>query len=155
MYLPELSRRRKTYQKALNNEAFANDENNSLSKLTKHIAHASVEIHRKFALPFAALIMALIAMPLGIQPPRAHKTWGASVSVMLGMGVIVIYYGLLSIGTSLAQSTALPAWLGLWLPNLALAPLAYIGITKISREEWLSIATALESVVKTLSLIHI
>ena len=94
--------------------------------------------------------MALIAMPLGIQPPRAHKTWGASVSVMLGMGVIVIYYGLLSIGTSLAQSTALPAWLGLWLPNLALAPLAYIGITKISREEWLSIATALESVVKTL-----
>ncbi len=73
------------------------------------------EYHRKFAIPFACVVFGLVGVPLGIQPARAVKVWGFALSLAL----IFVYYMLLTAGQALAEQNLAPAWLGLWLPNLA------------------------------------
>ena len=53
-------------------------------------------------------------MPLGIGQARAVKSRGFAVSLC----VIFVYYILLSAGQALAEQGSIPAWVGLWLPNV-------------------------------------
>src|SRR5690606_10571119 len=52
-----------------------------------------IELARRFAIPPASLLLGVIAMPLGIQPPRMQKTWGASLSLFLGLLLFAFYFG--------------------------------------------------------------
>jgi len=72
------------------------------------------ELHSRFALPFASLVFAVLAVPLGMQNRRSGKSAGFSVSI----GVLLVYYILLSLLKTLAEKGSLPPGLGLWLPNL-------------------------------------
>ncbi len=72
-----------------------------------------VEFHRKFALPFACLVFGLIAVPLGLQPVRAVRSRGFSVSLAL----LFVYYLLLTAGETMAEKGTLPPMVGLWMPN--------------------------------------
>lgn len=75
-----------------------------------------VEFHRKFSIPFACLVFAAIAVPLGLQPARAVRSQAFATS----LAVIFFYYILLSLGQALAeQEVAFPV-VGLWLPNVVL-----------------------------------
>ncbi|HSF38863.1 MAG TPA: LPS export ABC transporter permease LptF [Thermoanaerobaculia bacterium] len=78
---------------------------------------ALVEIHKKFSIPTACLVFGLFALPLGINNRRGGKASGFALSV----GVIVVYYILLSNGEEAARYDKIPAWLGMWAPNLLLA----------------------------------
>lgn len=78
---------------------------------------ALVEIHKKFSIPAACMVFGLFALPLGINNRRGGKASGFALSV----GVIVVYYVLLSNGEEAARFGKIPAWVGMWAPNLLLA----------------------------------
>jgi lipopolysaccharide export system permease protein len=88
------------------------------------------EYHRKFAIPFACVVFGLIGLPLGVQPGRAVKSRGFTLSV----AVIFVYYILLSVGQALAEQDRIPAALGLWLPNLVLGVAGLLVFRRAARE---------------------
>jgi LPS export ABC transporter permease LptG/LPS export ABC transporter permease LptF len=76
-----------------------------------------LEIHKKFSIPAACLVFALVAVALGATDRRDGKL----ASFVLGLGVIFSYYAVMWIGESLAQGRYLAPWLARWLPNVVLA----------------------------------
>jgi lipopolysaccharide export system permease protein len=78
-----------------------------------------VQIHRRFALPVAPTLFALIGVPLAMRLTRGGRSWG----VLLCSGLIGIYYGVLTFCQYLAMEGLLPAAAALWTPN-ALCALA-------------------------------
>jgi lipopolysaccharide export system permease protein len=89
------------------------------------------ELHRKFSIPCACLVFALLALPLGVQPGRAVKSRGFTLSI----AVIFAYYILLSIGQAMAEQGRVPAAIGLWLPNLVLGAIGALAFRRAGREQ--------------------
>lgn len=77
---------------------------------------ALVELHKRAAIPAAALAFAVVGFPLGLRNRRGGKSFGLTISV----GLVVLYYVLLNNGELLARAGDLPVALGVWLPNLTL-----------------------------------
>ena len=73
-----------------------------------------IEFHRRFALPFACFVFAFIGVPLGIQNHRSGKAAGFSMSI----GVILLYYVVLSAGKTLGQKGTVPPAVAVWTPDL-------------------------------------
>ncbi len=73
-----------------------------------------IELNRRYALPCACLIMALLGALLGIQSNRGKRSSCYAMTVF----IIFVYYILLSFGKTAALSGSLPAWLCLWIPNM-------------------------------------
>ncbi|HZV83278.1 MAG TPA: LPS export ABC transporter permease LptF [Geobacteraceae bacterium] len=73
-----------------------------------------LEVHRRFALPFACIIFAIVAMPLGIQNRRSGKAAGFSFSI----AAILVYYVVQSFGRTLGEKELLHPALAIWLPNI-------------------------------------
>lgn len=89
-----------------------------------------VELHRKFSIPFACLVFAAIGVPLGIQPTRAVHSRGFSLS----LGLIFLYYLLLTFGQNLGERGTLAPALAVWLPNAVLAAIAATLLVRAARE---------------------
>ncbi len=86
---------------------------------------AGLEQHRRIAAPFAAVAFGLLAVPLFLHLGRPQGAGGA----MLGLLLILAYYGLVQFGEGLVYGGRLAAWLGAWVPNglcAAAAGLAYV-----------------------------
>jgi LPS export ABC transporter permease LptF/LPS export ABC transporter permease LptG len=81
-----------------------------------------MEIQQKFSIPFACLVFGLIGLALGASNRREGKL----ASFVLGVGVIFIYYVLLWLGRAMVKGHMLPPWLGVWLPNVVLTPVAIL-----------------------------
>ncbi|MBN1553013.1 LPS export ABC transporter permease LptF, partial [bacterium] len=79
-----------------------------------------VEIWKKTALPFACFVFAILALPLGITTRRGGK----SAAFATAIGLILLYYILLTGGTGLAEKGKIYPFWGAWLPNIALGLLA-------------------------------
>ncbi|MFZ1983972.1 MAG: LPS export ABC transporter permease LptF [Desulfatitalea sp.] len=75
--------------------------------------NALKEWHKKFSLPVACLVMALLGMPLGIRARSAKRAYG----IGLGLGFFLLYYIMLSLGWMLAESGLYPPVVGMWAPN--------------------------------------
>ncbi|MFT4571153.1 MAG: lipopolysaccharide export system permease protein [Hyphomicrobiaceae bacterium] len=75
-----------------------------------------LEIHRKLALSTAAFVLAILGVPLGMQPSRAVRARGVSISI----GIILFYYIMLSTGDAMARRLAVSPAVGMWTPNLVL-----------------------------------
>ena len=73
-----------------------------------------VEWHLKLAIPFASFVFALLGSGLGIQSHRSAVSVGFGLSV----GIIFVYYVVMTLGTALAKSGSLPPELGAWIQNL-------------------------------------
>ncbi|CAN5665963.1 LptF/LptG family permease [soil metagenome] len=76
---------------------------------------AAVLFHRRLAEPLANLTLILVAVPLAVLYARSR-----SVAFGLSLVVTLVWYLFLAVGQLLAQTGALPVWLGLWLGNLVL-----------------------------------
>ncbi len=113
-------------------------------EIKKRMRKLEVEIQRRFAMPYAPFVLSLLALPLGIYPPRSHKTWGAGLSALFGFAVFILYYAMLSIGMALAENGILPAVLGLWIPNIVTCLLAVYFIIQVATEKWQSILHGVE-----------
>jgi LPS export ABC transporter permease LptG/LPS export ABC transporter permease LptF len=81
-----------------------------------------MEIQQKFSIPFACLVFGLIGLALGASNRREGKL----ASFVLGVGVIFIYYVLLWLGKAMVKGHMMPPWVGAWLPNLVLTPVAVL-----------------------------
>lgn len=92
------------------NKAFAYE------RMLKEYVSYWVEIHKKFALPFACLIFGFLGLPLGASTRKGGRTSGFTISI----GIILIYYILITAGEKMAMEGDLSAWLGMWGPNILL-----------------------------------
>lgn len=89
-----------------------------------------VELARRFSIPFASLVFALIGIPLGLQPVRAVRSRGLAIS----LGIILAYYLMLTTAEALGRQGRVPPTLALWLPNLALGALGLFFFHRAARE---------------------
>ncbi len=92
---------------------------------------ALVELQKRVAIPMACVAFALIALPLGV----GSRSGGRGRGFILSIVVILVYYVMLNNGELLARQGKTPVWLGIWLPNLALAVLALVLLRRTGR--WL------------------
>jgi lipopolysaccharide export system permease protein len=113
-------------------------------ELKKTFLRSKIEDGRRVSMPFAAFLLALIAMPLGIQPPRMQRAWGASLSIAIAMIVFILYYAFISIGVALAESGSIHPLIALWMPNLVIAVFTFYLLKQMGSERWQSIAEGVE-----------
>jgi len=73
-----------------------------------------IEFHRRFALPTACLVLALVGLPLGLSSKKSGKSGGFVLTILLVFG----YYFVSLLGVSLARQGRVAPWLGAWLANL-------------------------------------
>jgi LPS export ABC transporter permease LptF/LPS export ABC transporter permease LptG len=93
-----------------------------------------VELHKRFALPMAALMFTLVGFPLGI---RSHRG-GRAVALGFSFGIVVSYYILYTSMEGFALRGRLPAGIAVWVPN---AILALVGLAML-RAEVAGVSTA-------------
>ena len=78
---------------------------------------ARIEMNRRFAYPFACLVLMLIGVPLGLSSRRGGKSTGFVLTLLLVFG----YYLLSNMGVALAKNGKLSPFLGVWGANLLFA----------------------------------
>jgi lipopolysaccharide export system permease protein len=83
---------------------------------------AAIAFHKKYALAAASFLFAFMGVPLGLLSGKAGRL-GA---VALGIGLILLYYALNTVGDTLALSGGIAPWMAAWIPNLMLTPIAVI-----------------------------
>lgn len=76
--------------------------------------YLEVLLWQKTAIPFAALVFALVGVALGISSPRSGKALGIGLSILVVFG----YYVLFSVMSTLAEGGVLPPFLGTWVTNV-------------------------------------
>ncbi len=92
---------------------------------------AKVEIHKKFSIPMACMVFALIGLPLGFGKLKAGRAGGFAMSIV----VILIYYVLLNNGEKAARVGKLEPWLSMWLPNLFFLVAALLLMMRKNRDK--------------------
>ena len=73
-----------------------------------------IEFHRRFALPAACLVLALVGIPLGLSARKGGKSTGFVVTILL----VFVYYAFSLVGVSLARQGKLSPWFGVWAGNI-------------------------------------
>lgn len=89
-----------------------------------------LEAHKRFSLPFASLVLGLIAVPLGLQGKNRGRNWG----IIMGLGVFLIYYCLFTAGLSFGETGFYPPMLAMWMPNLIVGGAAIFFLRRANRE---------------------
>lgn len=117
-----------------------NELDMSIAELNRQIADPATskavrlksqsELHSRFAFPFASLVFAVVAVPLGMQNRRSGKSAGFSTSI----GILLAYYIVQSLLRTLAEKGAMPPALALWLPNMIFLGLGWYLLQRASQE---------------------
>jgi LPS export ABC transporter permease LptF/LPS export ABC transporter permease LptG len=85
------------------------------AKTDKERRQAVAEMHKRFAFPFACLMLTAMTFVLAIQGRRFSTRPRTVIAVLfMAMG----FYLLLVMGHNLSVSGAVPVWLGVWFSNL-------------------------------------
>jgi LPS export ABC transporter permease LptF/LPS export ABC transporter permease LptG len=124
----------------------------SLNQLWQNIHFAAnrqpslVELHYRFALPVAALVLALVGIPLGISTRKGGKSLGLMLSLLL----FFVYYILMAFGLSFAKQGRVSPLIGLWLANglFALAGIFMLSNLSHVRSRMMFLQDAFEGSVK-------
>jgi len=77
----------------------------------------AVEWHKRFAIPFAALLLGVVGACLGMSMRTGSRAAGFAVCLV----IVFLYYILLRTGESLGEAGVLPAVVAVWTPNGLLA----------------------------------
>jgi LPS export ABC transporter permease LptF/LPS export ABC transporter permease LptG len=73
-----------------------------------------IEFHRRFALPTACVVLALVGIPLGLSSKKGGKSAGFVLTILL----VFAYYSVSLVGVSLARDGKVSAALGAWLADI-------------------------------------
>lgn len=95
-------------------------------------ARYEVDLHRKIAFPMASMLMVLIATPLSIQKVRSG---GYGKGIALAVLIAFFYWALMSAGTALGRSGALPPLQGAWLANVLFASAAVYVLYRMQKTQ--------------------
>jgi len=120
---------------------------NDLRAEKKDTTILSMEINKKFALPFACFVFGIIGIPLGIQPKRSARSY----SLILSLGVFLLYYIFISVGEVMVKSGLIPVLLGSWLANVAMISLGIYLFVKAAHESPITVLTWLGELLDRLS----
>jgi len=115
--IQELFTDRRIIKKELANIEKASERNHVLWQKNKDYISHGVEIHKKFALPFACLVFAFLGLPLGASTKKGGRTSGFTIS----LGIILIYYVLITAGEKMAMDGKISILIGMWGPDILLA----------------------------------
>lgn len=107
------------------------DDDRTTEERQQEMRMANVELHRRIAIPMAAVTFALLALPLGIGVRAGSRGRGFLYSIL----VVVVYYILNSYGEFLVIEKGLPAVIGMWIPNIAIGSAAVFLSLRMGR--WL------------------
>ncbi|MBW1939274.1 MAG: LptF/LptG family permease [Deltaproteobacteria bacterium] len=83
----------------------------------RHKVHFLTEFHERLAVPVGALILGIMAAPLGILFGRT----GLSGGIALGLAAFLLYYLSMAFAASLADTGNISPVIALWVPNLIFA----------------------------------
>jgi lipopolysaccharide export system permease protein len=89
-----------------------------------------VELHKRYAIPFASLVFGLIGVPLGIQPRRSGRSFGFVFSIL----ILLAYYVSLIAFEMLAVRGAMPAFWAGWSPTFMFGGLGIYLLVKAANE---------------------
>lgn len=134
MFIGELS---ESITKLKNSPTELNEEEN------KQLSRYLVEKQKRWIIPTACLCIALIGMALGIQPSRLAESWGTTISITIGILIVVSYYLLLALVTALGEQGMKPTTLIVWAPNLLFLFFTIVLTKRIFNEKWLSVSQTL------------
>src|SRR2546425_6422204 len=73
-----------------------------------------IQFHRRFALPTACIVLALVGIPLGLSSKKGGKSTGFVLTILL----VFAYYSVSLVGVSLARHGEASPGLGVWLANI-------------------------------------
>ena len=73
-----------------------------------------IEYHRRFALPTACVVLALVGIPLGLSSKKGGKSTGFVLTILL----VFLYYSASLIGVSLARQGRVSPGVGVWLADV-------------------------------------
>lgn len=90
---------------------------------------AIIELNRRVSIPFACIVFALLAVPLGV----GSRSGGRGRGFILSVAVILAYYVINNNGELLAVEGRIPAWAGVWLANALLGCFALFLISRMGR----------------------
>ncbi len=74
-----------------------------------------VDLHKKISLPFASIVMALVALPYAFRLGRKGTLYGVGVGLVLGM----VFFAMMAFSSTLGETGALPPLIAVWTPNIA------------------------------------
>lgn len=97
--------------------------------------NAEWEFHRRLAVPFSCIMLALLGGALGSH----HFRSGNSSGVFMCLFVLFLNFLLMTLGDTLARRHSLPLAVSMWMPNFVLAVLAAWLIALRNREGSLSV----------------
>jgi LPS export ABC transporter permease LptG/LPS export ABC transporter permease LptF len=72
-----------------------------------------IEFQRRFALPAACLVLAMVGIPLGLSARKGGKSTGFVLTILL----VCVYYFFSLTGVSMARQGKMPPWEGVWMAN--------------------------------------
>jgi LPS export ABC transporter permease LptG/LPS export ABC transporter permease LptF len=98
--------------------------------------NARMEIQKKFSIPAACLVFAVLGAVFGLTNRRDAKF----ASFVKGILVIYVYYFILMNGQSAAKGHWVPPWLATWIPNIVLGALgiALLARNRVREAGWLA-----------------
>lgn len=89
-----------------------------------------VEIHKKYAIPFACLVFVLVGCPLGVRTRGGNFGLSAGIS----LGFFILYWACLIAGEKLADRNVISPWFGMWLGNIIVGILGIFLTLKVNNE---------------------
>ncbi len=96
----------------------------------RRIHEYSVEIYKKYSIPFACIVLTLIGAPLGIMARRG--TFGVAAS--LSLGFFLLYWACLIGGEKLADRGFIDPWFGMWSANIIIGIMGLYLTFRTARE---------------------
>jgi len=105
---------------------------------TRHLLHydgpdkieAAIELHQRFAYPVAAIMLALVGIPLGIATRKGGKS--AAYVIALFLGFFCYYLSSLAL-VNVARQKSLPVPVAAWLPDIAFGIAGIISLLRMER----------------------
>jgi len=94
----------------------------------KDVSAYEAQIQRRYAVPFAPIVFALLAVPLGSIRVRGARAWGALLSGLL----VGTYYGMIGISEHFT-ALGVPAAVTLWFPNVCFASVGVLLLLRMRR----------------------
>ena len=105
-------------------------------------ASARVQRHKFFSIPAACLVFGLLALPLAFTNRRGGKSSGFAFSI----GIVVVYWVVLSQGEKAAIAGEVSPVTAMWLPNLLLGAAGFVLLVARNRDRSLLPAGTLHRV---------
>jgi len=101
-------------------ELTAEIKKGAASKHDKHWLY--IELYKKLSIPFAVIAFTIVGIPLGLITKKGGRFMG----ILFSLGLICIYYFLLSLGQNFGYNGTMDHALAVWLPNIVLVAIGLI-----------------------------